>query len=55
MTKLTNEQATELFLKGSMIWTPVECECCTDEQHYTTINGHQGDTLKDLEGVELFI
>lgn len=56
MTKLTNEQAKELFLQGDTIWTPIDCECCTeDEPHYTTIELSQGDTLEDLELKELFI
>jgi len=57
MTKLTNEQAKELFLQGDTIWTPIKCECCTEDIHYTYLDLSQGDTLEDLEegNKELYI
>ena len=60
LAKITFEEAKELFLQDSEIWTPIDCDCWRDEdncqeQHYTTISLDLGDTLEDLENKELFI
>ena len=59
LAKITLEEAKELFLQDSEIWTPIECSCSEDEdncqeQHYTTISLDLGDELEDLENKELF-
>jgi len=55
MTKITLTQAQQFFKQGLQIWIPINCECCTDEQHYTYLGSSQGDTVEDLKGKELYI
>ena len=55
MKQLTHQQAATLLLQGETLWTPINCECCEEDKHYTTIESSQGDTTNDLIDKELFI